>query len=90
MAIFGEIVKNTREKSGLTQRELAKKLNLPRTVISMIETGSRIPTRKQYLEIIRLFNIPENDIREIIETEIIDQMQTITGYDLLKLLRTIE
>lgn len=41
---FGRELKRLRESSGLSQAELAKKADLNRTYISLLERGERQPT----------------------------------------------
>ena len=43
-AKFGEVLRELREKKGLTQEELAADSNLDRTYISLLERGLRQPT----------------------------------------------
>ncbi len=87
---YKELFLKRREELGLTQAKVAESINIPRTIVSMIETGVRIPTRKQFKDIQDLFNISDNELREIMETEITDQIKLMSPYDLLKFLRTIE
>jgi len=42
--IFGQVLKNVREKAGITQETLALSSELDRTYISLLERGLRTPT----------------------------------------------
>lgn len=45
------VLKASREELGLTQRDLADRLQQPRSYISKIETGERIPRITEFCEI---------------------------------------
>ncbi len=51
-----------REKNKLTQRELAKKLNVSNATIAMWETSQRNPTLKKARQISKLFNVSIEEI----------------------------
>lgn len=58
---FGEKFKEQRMKLGLTQKELAAKLNLNYRMISMYETGKSFPrSRENYKRIAEFFGINVN------------------------------
>lgn len=41
---FGDVLRIEREKKGLTQQELAEKMGMSKSVISMYENGKRLPS----------------------------------------------
>ena len=43
MPEYNEVLASLRKKSGLSQQELAKRLGMTRSAISMYETGQREP-----------------------------------------------
>ena len=47
-----------RKKQGLTQEELAEKLEVSRQSISNWETGKVVPTTKRLTELSQLYNVP--------------------------------
>lgn len=47
-----------RKKQGITQAELAEKLEVSRQSISNWETGKAIPTTKRLTELSQLYNVP--------------------------------
>lgn len=51
-----------RAERNLTQRELAKELNISNSSIAMYEIGTRVPTLKVAIEIANYFNIPIESI----------------------------
>jgi transcriptional regulator with XRE-family HTH domain len=55
--ILGEKVKFLREKAGLSQQELAQKIDVSRPTVSQIESGVRKLNPDELLSIARLFNI---------------------------------
>lgn len=48
--------RNTRKKQGLSQKEVAKKANLPRTTISKIETGYQNVSIYKVMQFARALN----------------------------------
>src|SRR5699024_2587762 len=58
----GNIIKSLRVKEGMTQGELAKKLKLSRSSISMYENNERKPPTELLEEIADLFNVDMNYI----------------------------
>lgn len=60
--IIGQRLKNARKKAGLTQQELAEKLNLSVAYISRVECGSSHVNLKRLTEICNILNISEGDI----------------------------
>lgn len=54
---FAERIKDLREKSGLTQSELAKKLSLTRASVNAWEMGLSVPSTPYIVELSRLFHV---------------------------------
>ena len=54
---YDELVKKRREEAGLTQEELAKKINETLSTIKKIENGHLHPTEKTAKKLEKLFNI---------------------------------
>lgn len=44
MNVIGTRIKKLREESGLSQKELAEKLNIANSTLSQYETGQRVPS----------------------------------------------
>lgn len=54
---FGERLKNARKKSGITQKELAEKLNVSAAMIAQYETGKRNPKKETLSRIAEVLNL---------------------------------
>lgn len=54
---LGDRIRILREKGGLTQLQLAKKLHVTRSTIGHIEVGARIPSVPVLFEIAKFFNV---------------------------------
>lgn len=51
-------IKELREKKGLSQEELAKKLNISQQAISLYEKGDREPKLETWQKLADFFNVP--------------------------------
>lgn len=60
---FKDMLVFLRQREHLTQRELAKKLNVSPATIGMYETGKRFPTREIEETIADLFNVNIDTLR---------------------------
>lgn len=89
--MLGKRLKSLREKNGLSQEQLAKKLNLTKSSISMYENNFRIPNVELLIEISKLFNVSIDymlDIKnngnsmesELQEKEILKHLLIKNGY----------
>lgn len=56
---MGEKIKDLREKSGMTQTELANKVGVSKSVISAYEKGIRNPSYKVVPLIAKVFNVSQ-------------------------------
>lgn len=54
---FNEIIKELREKQGITQEQLADALDVSRGTVGMWETGKRRPSQELYEKIADMFNV---------------------------------
>jgi len=67
---LGVKIKKIREKIGLSQEALAKKLRISRVAISQIETGNRKISAEELVKLAKTFNIPTDvllDVKKDIE-----------------------
>ncbi len=62
----GILLKELRKENGMTQEQLAEKLNVAGRTVSRWETGNNLPDLDVLVEIADLYNV---DIREIIDGE---------------------
>ena len=65
---YGSIIKNAREKLGLKQEDLAKRLNEKESLISHIESGKKEPRIELAKKLERFFNIKLVDLMSEKET----------------------
>ena len=63
---IGEFLKTLRKETGLTQEELADKMNVSRRTVSRWETGSNLPDLAILVELADLYDV---DMREIFNGE---------------------
>lgn len=69
---FGAYMRSVRESVGVSQRELAKLLNLPQSYVSKIERGERQLQALELIEICRLLKVNPVDILKGYVTAISD------------------
>ena len=86
--MIGDRVKQAREKNGLTQSALAKKLGLSRSAVNAWEMGVSIPSAQYLIELSRLLKISvdyllELDRRETIDISFLDEEEKSIIYSLL-------
>jgi len=55
--LVGTKIKKLREEFGLTQEDLAKRLNIPRPSVSQIELGKRDLTTSELTKLSKIFEI---------------------------------
>lgn len=85
---FSLKLKEYREKSGYTQKDLAKKLNVSISSVGMWESTSQIPTAKKLIEIANLFNISLDELLDRNKGDIIKRPPyDITDKQLLDLIK---
>lgn len=75
--MIGERIRNTREKNGLTQAALSKKLGISRSAVNAWELGVSVPSVQYLVELSRLFNVPTDYLLGLDEKEVVD----ISGLD---------
>ena len=56
--IFGKNLKTLRQLSGLTQKQLAAKINYHETFVSLLELGYRTPNMGTVITLIDFFQVP--------------------------------
>lgn len=62
MSNTAETITSLRKKKGMTQEELADKLFVSRSLVSMWELGTRIPDYTNVVRLANLFHVNESDL----------------------------
>lgn len=57
MSILSERLKNLREEQGLTQSQLAEKLDIAVSSISQYESGDRVPSDDMKIKLAKFFDV---------------------------------
>ena len=70
--MIGERIKEVREKNGLTQALLAKKLGISRSAVNAWEMGISVPSAQYLIELSRLFKVSTDYILEVECQETLD------------------
>lgn len=79
-------IRQLRKITGLTQEQMANKLNVSRQSVSKWESGSSIPDWESMVKISKLFDVPLNDFLSTDNIETVTQMPPgITLEDLVEL-----
>jgi transcriptional regulator with XRE-family HTH domain len=83
-AEFGESLKRHREATGMTQLELASRLDLRRTSISNMESGNQVPSLPQLIAIAQALGIPPRElipsVAAPIEAEVVSRERVMKYY----------
>lgn len=87
--MIAERIKESREKNGLTQSSLAKKLGLSRSAINAWEMGISVPSAQYLVELSKLFKVSTDyllgiDRKETIDITFLDEEEKNIIYLLLK------
>lgn len=67
-----ERIKETRERNGLTQAALAKKLGVTRSAVNSWEIGISAPSVQYLIELCKLFNVSADYLLELNTKETVD------------------
>ena len=69
MSRVGERIKEAREKSGMTQKALAKKLGVAEKFVNEVETGRKIINESLISKVSKVLNTDLNDINMVVNDE---------------------
>lgn len=69
---FGEKLKELRKAQKLTQRELAERLNVAKSVVSYYESGDRFPSYDVLIKIARTFHVTTDYLLGVERKRMID------------------
>lgn len=75
LLMIADRIKHLREKSSITQAELARKLSLSRSAINAWEMGLSVPTSQYIVELAKVFDVSTDYILGVNETSSI----SVTG-----------
>ena len=67
---FGEVIRELRKASQLSQEKLAEGSNLDRSFISLLECGRKQPSLITIFQLARAFNLPASKILSLVEDKI--------------------
>lgn len=62
LIMIAERIKSLRERSSMTQAELAKSLSLSRSAVNSWEMGLSVPTTQYIIELAKLFDVSTDTI----------------------------
>ena len=62
MLTIGEQIRKLREDHGLPLRKVAAELDIDQSILSKIERGERKASKKQIIQIARIFNVDEKEL----------------------------
>lgn len=89
MVDFGKKLKKLRTEAGLTQAELAKKMNITKAVVSYYELQERIPSPEVLIKLANIFHVSSDYLLGIDHRKMID-VTDLSADDMHLLLVTIE
>lgn len=89
MVNFGEKLKTLRTEAGMTQTELAKRLNVTKSVVSYYELQERTPSPDVLIQLADIFHVTTDYLLGIDYKKMID-VSDLSDEDMHFLLITIE
>ena len=89
MVNFGDKLRTLRTESGMTQTELAKRLNITKSVVSYYELQERTPSPDVLIKLATIFHVTTDYLLGIDNKKMID-VSDLTDEDIHLLLITIE
>lgn len=89
MANFGDKLRNLRKEAGMTQSELAKRLNITKSVVSYYELQERTPSPDVLIQLANIFHVTADYLLDIEHKKLID-VSDLSEEDMRFLLITIE
>ena len=89
MVNFGDKLKTLRTEAGMTQTELAKRLNITKSVVSYYELQERTPSPDVLIQLADIFHVTTDYLLGIDHKKMID-VSDLSDEDMHFLLITIE
>ena len=91
MTEFSNLLKECRQKIGLTQYAIAKNMNIAKAEYAMYENAMRLPKREKYEKLNKHFNFEQfENVRESIYDKVQDYLENASMYELFQLERKLE
>lgn len=87
--MFGDILKQLRTSKKMSQKELAERINIAKSVISFYESGDRMPSYEVLIKIARIFNVTTDYLLGIERGRMID-VSELTENDIAAVTTVIE
>lgn len=87
--MFGDILKQLRTSRKMSQKELAERINIAKSVISFYESGDRMPSYEVLIKIARIFNVTTDYLLDIERGRMID-VSELTENDVAAVTTVIE
>lgn len=95
---IGQRIKQAREIIGLTQEQLAEKVNLSTSHISVIERGVKPPKLETFVEIVNVLKVDANSIltdvlsvsNEIVSSQLSIRLSVLSATQQKKILRIMD
>ena len=69
---FGQRVRILRDKKGLSQKDLADRLGMPRSIVSTYENGRRMPTYGKLIKLACVFEVSTDYLLGVENDRILD------------------
>ena len=86
MTEFSNILKECRNKIGLTQYAISKNMNIAKAEYAMYENAMRLPKKEKYEEFNKHYNFEQfENVREVISDKVSDFIENADMYDLFLL-----
>lgn len=87
--VFGELIRGIREKENLSQVQIGKMAGVYKQIITMTESGERIPSKNNYTKIVDAFGLDHADLAELYIDKIVDVVNELDSYELLTVIRKL-
>lgn len=89
MVNFGQKLRTLRKNAGMTQTDLAKRLNVTKSVVSYYELQERIPSPDVLIQLADIFHVTADYLLDIDHKKLID-VSDLSDDDMQFVLITIE
>src|SRR6185436_6662276 len=84
MATIGSRIREARDKAGISQRLLARDINVATTLVSHWEVGVRTPSFEDIMRVAKILDVPARELLDGVE----DVTLRISDMDAIQLIQT--